>query len=201
MTEAADINVDDAMLVERCRRGDSAAMERLILKYQNRIYNIILKMCANPDDAAELTQETFVKIIEKIDKFEGRSGFYTWTFRIAVNLTLNYCQRSVRLGYRSLDADDSEHSRQAKAQLKQFLSDDSSPDPAAVAESRDLCEIVVKALMKLEEAHRAVVVLRDIEGMSYAQIAKVIDVEVGTVKSRLSRARSNLKEILEMMLR
>ena len=201
MTEAADINVDDAMLVERCRRGDSAAMERLILKYQNRIYNIILKMCANPDDAAELTQETFVKIIEKIDKFEGRSGFYTWAFRIAVNLTLNYCQRSVRLGYRSLDADDSEHSRQAKAQLKQFLSDDSSPDPAAVAESRDLCEIVVKALMKLEEAHRAVVVLRDIEGMSYAQIAKVIDVEVGTVKSRLSRARSNLKEILEMMLR
>jgi len=201
VTEAADINVDDAMLVERCRRGDSAAMERLILKYQNRIYNIILKMCANPDDAAELTQETFVKIIEKIDKFEGRSGFYTWAFRIAVNLTLNYCQRSVRLGYRSLDADDSEHSRQAKAQLKQFLSDDSSPDPAAVAESRDLCEIVVKALMKLEEAHRAVVVLRDIEGMSYAQIAKVIDVEVGTVKSRLSRARSNLKEILEMMLR
>ena len=201
MTEAENINIDDAILVERCRRGDSAAMEQLIIKYQNRIHNVILKVCANPDDAAELTQETFVKIIEKIDKFEGRSGFYTWAFRIAVNLTLNYCQRSVRLGYRSLDADDSEHSRQAKAQLKQFLSDDSSPDPAAVAESRDLCEIVVKALMKLEEAHRAVVVLRDIEGMSYAQIAKVIDVEVGTVKSRLSRARSNLKEILEMMLR
>ena len=108
MIEASNVKIDDAVLVERCRRGDSTAMERLILRYQNRIYNVILKMCANTDDAAELTQETFVKVIENIDKFEGRSGFYTWAFRIAVNLTLNYCQRSVRLGYRSLDADDDE---------------------------------------------------------------------------------------------
>jgi RNA polymerase sigma-70 factor (ECF subfamily) len=198
--EAVNTNIDDAVLVERSRGGDSAAMERLILKYQNRIYNVILKMCANADDAAELTQETFVKIIESIDKFEGRSSFYTWAFRIAVNLTLNYCQRSVRLGYRSLDADDDEHDRRAETQLKEFLSDNSSPDPAAVAQNKELYQIVVKALTKLDDGQRAAVVLRDIEGMSYAEIAEVLDVQLGTVKSRLSRGRSRLKEILEMML-
>ena len=200
MAEAANISVDDGVLVEQCRRGDSAALETLILRYQNRIYNVILKICANADDAAELTQETFVKVIENIDEFEGRSGFYTWAFRIAINLTLNYCKRSVKLGIRSLDAGDDEHNRQARGVLKEFLSDDSSPDPAVVAQNRELCEIAIKSLMGLDDPQRAVVVLRDIEGMNYAQIAKVLGVELGTVKSRLSRARSNLREILETML-
>jgi len=200
VAEAANISIDDAVLVEQCQRGDSAALETLILRYQNRIYNVILKICANADDAAELTQETFVKVIENIDEFEGRSSFYTWAFRIAINLTLNYCKRSVKLGIRSLDAGDDEHNRQARGVLKEFLSDDSSPDPAVVAQNRELCEIAIKSLMGLDDPQRAVVVLRDIEGMNYAQIAKVLDVELGTVKSRLSRARSNLREILETML-
>jgi len=196
----ANINVDDTVLVEQCQKGDSAATERLILKYQNRIYNVILKICANPDDAAELTQETFVKIIERIDGFEGRSSFYTWAFRIAVNLTLNYCQRNVRLGLVSLDADSSEHGENATQSLKEFLSDEKSPDPVRVAQNKELCEIAVKLLMKLDDAQRAVVVLRDIEGMSYAHIAKVLDIELGTVRSRLSRARSNLRDLMEAIL-
>ena len=197
MTEAAKINIDDTVLVEQCRQGDSEATERLILKYQNRIYNAILRICANPDDAAELTQDTFVKVIENIDRFKGRSSFYTWAFRIGVNLTLNYCQRKVRIGFRSLDAEDKEDNGQAKQVLKEFLADDSSPNPAVVAANKELSEIVVDALMKLREEQRVVVVLRDIEGMNYAQIAEVLDIELGTVRSRLSRARSNLREIIE----
>ena len=197
MTEAAKINIDDGVLVEQCRQGDSEATERLILKYQNRIYNAILRICANPDDAAELTQDTFVKVIENIDKFRGRSSFYTWAFRIGVNLTLNYCQRKVRIGFRSLDAEDNEDNGQAKQVLKEFLADDSSPNPAVVAANKELSEIVVDALMKLREEQRVVVVLRDIEGMNYAQIAEVLDIELGTVRSRLSRARSNLREVIE----
>ena len=200
MPEAVKISIDDAVLVEQCQRGDSAATERLILKYQNRIYNAVLKICANPDDAAELTQEAFVKVIENIDKFERRSSFYTWAFRIAVNLTLSYCKRSVKLGLKSLDAEDDEHHRQAKRMLKEILTDDSSPDPAVVAANKELCEIVAGALMKLNDAQRAVVVLRDIEGMNYAQIAEVLDIELGTVRSRLSRARGNLREIMEAVL-
>ena len=197
MTEAANISIDDAVLVEQCRQGDSAATERLILKYQNRIYNVILKICVNTDDAAELTQETFVRVIENIDKFKGRSEFYTWAFRIAVNLTLSYCKRSVKLAHRSLDAEVDEHSAPQRRLLKEFLGDDSSPDPVVVAQNKELGELIVKAMMKLDDAQRAVVVLRDIEGMNYARIAEVLDVGIGTVKSRLSRARSNLKEILE----
>ena len=201
MPEATDISIDDGVLVEQCRRGDSAAMERLIVRYQNRIYNIILKICSNVDDAAELTQETFVKVIENIDGFESRSSFYTWLFRIAVNLTLSYCKRGVRLGFRSLDAEDDAQDVEASGALKEFLSNESSPDPAVVTENRELCEIAMKALMELDDGQRAVVVLRDIEGMNYAQIAEVLDTELGTVKSRLSRARGNLREILEAVLR
>jgi len=200
VTKAAKINIDDAVLVEQCRRGDSAATERLILKYQNRIYNTILKICANADDAAELTQETFVKVIENIDKFEGRSSFYTWAFRIAVNLTLNYCQRDAKLGLKSLDAEDNEYNGQTKRALKEFLTDDSSPNPAMMAANKELCEMVVRALMGLKDEQRAVIVLRDIEGMNYAQIAEVLDIELGTVRSRLSRGRSNLREIMEAVL-
>jgi RNA polymerase sigma-70 factor (ECF subfamily) len=196
------VNINDAVLIEQYRNGDSEAMERLVLKYQNRIYNVILKICADPDDAAELTQETFVKVIENLDKFEGRSGFYTWTFRIAVNLTLNYCQRNSKLAFRSLDAEQQQQDdSQMKQVLKDFLSDDSSPDPAAEVQSKELYRIAAKALIGLDEAHRAVIVLRDIEGMSYARIAEVLDIELGTVRSRLSRARSKMRDILEDILR
>lgn len=196
-SETANSSNDDALLVERCQQGDSAAMERLILKYQNRIYNVILKICTNRDDAAELTQETFVKVIESIDKFRSKSSFYTWAFRIAVNLTLNRCRRDGRLGFRSLDAEEYAPDAETRRMLKDFLSDDSSPDPAAVAQNRELCEIAIRSLTQLNDEQRIVVVLRDIEGMNYAQIAAVLDIELGTVRSRLSRARSNLREIIE----
>jgi len=211
VTEAANIDtrrrealrdhfsVGDAALVERYLQGDSAALERLVVKYQNRIYNVVLKICADPDDAAELTQETFVKVIQNLHKFEGRSGFYTWAFRIAVNLTLNYCQRNAKLTVRSLEQQ--QYDSQERQVLKDYLSDDSSPDAAVVVQRKELYEIAAKALMRLDEAQRAVVILRDIEGMSYARIAEVLNIELGTVRSRLSRARSKLREVLEAISR
>jgi RNA polymerase sigma-70 factor, ECF subfamily len=197
--KAVSINIDDSVLVQRSQTGDTMAMERLILKYQNRIFNVIMKMCGNTDDAAELTQETFVKVIESIGKFKGRSSFYTWLFRIAVNLTLNYCQRNAKMATRSLDAEETESDSSAGQMLKDFLCDDSAIDPAVLAQRRELCDLAMQAMLKLEEPQRAVMVLRDIEGMNYAQIADVLNVELGTVRSRLSRARSHLREILEAM--
>ncbi|MEJ2700962.1 MAG: sigma-70 family RNA polymerase sigma factor [Sedimentisphaerales bacterium] len=194
------ISIDDSLLIERSRKGDSAAIERLVLKYQNRIYNVVLRICADPDDAAELTQETFVKIIENLGKFEGRSSFYTWAFRIAVNLTLNYRQKNKRVAVRSLDSEDGSYDPQAARALKELLSDDRSPDPAAMAQNKEAYEIAVKALRRLDDAQRTVLVLRDIEGMSYARIAEVLGIELGTVRSRLSRARTRLRDILEAIL-
>jgi RNA polymerase sigma-70 factor (ECF subfamily) len=197
--KAPSISINDSVLVEKSQGGDTVAMERLILRYQNRIHNVIMKMCGNADDAAELTQETFVKVIESIDKFKGRSSFYTWLFRIAVNLTLNHCQRNAKMATRSLDAEESGSDSQAGSVLKDFLSDDSAADPAVLAQRKELCRLAMQAILKLDEPQRAVMVLRDIEGMNYAQIADVLNVELGTVRSRLSRARGHLREILEAM--
>jgi len=195
----AHINIDDLVLVEQCRRGKAAAMERLILKYQNRLYNVILKICANPDDAAELTQETFVKVIENLDKFQGRSSFYTWLFRIAVNLTLNHCRRATKLPIRSLEEQNDDSGERKRQLLKEFLRDERCPDPAELAQNKELCAMALEALTRLDEAHRTVLVLRDIEAMDYAQIASVLNIPLGTVRSRLSRARENLRQVLEAM--
>lgn len=184
-------------MVQRWRLGDAGAFDRLVGKYQGRIYNLILKICANPDDAAELTQDTFVKIIENIEGFESRSSFYTWAFRIAVNLTLNYRKRRAAIGFSSLDAPVAGADEQARSALATVLLDDKTPAPSDVAENRELCELVQNALGKLDDEHRTIIVLRDIEGMDYAQIADVLAMELGTVKSRLSRARAALRQILE----
>ena len=155
-----------------------------------------MKICSNSDDAAELTQETFVKCIEKIDTFRGQSAFYTWLFRVAVNLSLNYCKRKVRLGMRSLDAAVGSDEDSARGQLSAFLADGGATDPAVLAQNKEIGQIAMQALLKLDDPQRGVVVLRDIEGMSYAEISEVLDLELGTVKSRLSRARENLRQIL-----
>ena len=160
--EQQNINIDDSILVDKCKTGDPEAMERLILKYQDRIYNCILKICANNDDAAELTQETFVKIIENINNFEGRSSFYTWAFRIAVNLTINHCKKNVKIGFKPLESFENEQSELAKKSLKNYLTDESYPDPAAYAQNKELCKIVIWALMNLDDAQRTVIILRDI---------------------------------------
>ncbi|MFH1370230.1 MAG: sigma-70 family RNA polymerase sigma factor [Planctomycetota bacterium] len=201
MAQQHHINVEDEVLIQRWRLGDAGAFDRLVGKYQGRIYNLILKICTNPDTAAELTQDTFVKIIENIDGFESRSSFYTWAFRIAVNLTLNYRKRKATVGFSSLDAPVAAADELGRCTLATVLLDDKTPTPADIAENRELCDLVQNSLGKLDEEHRTIIVLRDIEGMDYAQIADVLAVELGTVKSRLSRARSALRQILEAFVR
>jgi len=196
-----NITIDDTVLVQRCRQGDSDAMGQLITKYQDRIYNVILKICANHDDAAELTQETFVKVIENISTFKGESAFYTWLFRVAVNLTLNYCKREAKFRTQSLDMQTRPEFDSARTNLGAFLTDESVQDPAILAQNREIGQIIADALNKLEDHQRTIVVLRDIEGMTYAEIADALQIELGTVKSRLSRARENLRQILEMVLK
>lgn len=195
------VNLSDETLVQRSRDGDSEALERLIIKYKDRLYNVILRMCRNADDAAELTQESFVRIIENLDRFAGRSSFYTWAFRIAVNLTLNFCRRQSRAAISSLDLQISGNDERAKATMRNYLADTSARDPSAVTASKEQTDLIIRAINELDTDQRAVIILRDIEDMDYAQIAAVLDVELGTVKSRLSRARSNLRDNLEAIIR
>ena len=195
-----NISIDDNTLVRLCQGGDIEATERLIVRYQDRIYNVIFKIVGNSDDAAELTQETFVKVIEKVTTFKAKSSFYTWLFRVAVNTALNFCRKSFKVSTQSIDAPVGTDNADSAKRLSDFLKDTTEPDPAEVAQNIEINEIITKALAKLQEDHRAVIVLRDIEGMSYEEVSKTLKLEIGTVKSRISRARAQLREILSAVL-
>lgn len=192
-------SLDDDSLVRQCQHGDPEAMSCLIAKYQDRIYNSILKICSNRDDAAELTQDTFVKVLESIGTFRGQSSFYTWLFRVAVNLTLNHCRRRLKFSPMSLDATGDKQEKDVQ-RLSQVIADSGKNDPARLAQQKELIQTVTGAIGKLQDDYRVILILRDIEQMSYAEIAEVLEIEHGTVKSRLSRARNALRERLEAVL-
>ena len=182
---------EDAALLDQCRRGDMEAFGAMVQKYQDRVFNAVLRMCGNRDDAEELCQETFVKALENLSGFRQASGFYTWLFRIAVNLTISRRRRGGRVKFHSLDSvesgdDDVPRRRDAVA-------DPRGSDPGVLVENADVNRCVLKALEELDEEFRVAVVLRDVEGMNYEQIAQILEIPVGTVKSRLYRARSTLQ--------
>lgn len=190
VTSPARETIDiDATLVRRARSGDSAAFGKLVLRYQDRVYNACYRLCGRRDDAEDLTQTAFVKAYEALPRFEAKSSFYTWLFRIAVNLAISHRRSRGRRKTISLDGGN----------------DDRRPDPAAAdedtdvaktAERSELREHLSAALAELDHEFRAVVVLKDIENMDYATISQVLDLPLGTVKSRLHRGRMALRERL-----
>ncbi|HAL45344.1 MAG: hypothetical protein A2Y12_01880 [Planctomycetes bacterium GWF2_42_9] len=189
-----NITIDEAALVSQAMVGNMAAVEKLILKYQDRIFNTILKLCGNEADAAELAQDSFVKAIQSLKDFRAESSFYTWLFRIAVNHTLNYCKKNNKVNFESLQNEIDENTGK---QLKDYLVDNKSAEPSELAAKKEVNGLVLKALEKLDPQQRAVIVLRDIEQMSYNEIAQTLDMEIGTVKSRIARGRKNLRDIIE----
>ncbi len=190
----AEPAIDEAQLLQRCRRGDMTAFAQFIARYQDRIYNALLRLCGNTHDAEELSQEAFVKAYEGLSGFRADSGFYTWVFRIAVNLTLSRRRRAQKVKFHSLDAPAGEQSSE------HTLSDARQADPAEAASRNDLHQHVLAALAGLDDEYKVVVVLRDLEGMDYHQIGQVLALPPGTVKSRLFRARSMLQQKLGHLL-
>ncbi|MEI7835724.1 MAG: sigma-70 family RNA polymerase sigma factor [Planctomycetota bacterium] len=192
---ARPIPFEDAAMVERFRQGDMQAFGALVCKYQDRIFTMVLRMCPNRAEAEELAQESFLRAMERIDQFRGHSQFYTWLFRIAANLTLSHRRRAGRVKFRSMDLLDETGGSQAAN-----LADEAAgrrcerPDEAAMA--RETQHRVLAAMDELDDEFRIVLVLRDIEEMEYDQIAHVLDLPPGTVKSRLHRARCALKDKL-----
>jgi len=191
--------LDDTALVERFRKGDMQAFGLLVAKYQDRIYGLVLRMCPRPADAEELAQEAFLKAMERIGQFRGQSQFYTWLFRIAANLAISLRRRVGRLKFQSLTGSDDFENTQAEA-LTAALAEQRSPSPVAAAISSESALRIERAMASLDEEFRVVLVLRDVEELDYAQIADVLDLPVGTVKSRLHRARMILRDMLGDLL-
>ncbi len=184
---------NDFDLIKRYRKGDKEALNSLISRYQNRLYHVILKICNSPEDALELTQDSFVKAIENIEKFKGNSTFYTYLYRIGVNLAINFSNRRKKMHFLAIDnaADD-----QGLGALKDYLVDKTFDDPAQIVQNDEAIAILRQQIADIEEKYRVVLVLRDIEEMTYEQIAQTLELEEGTVKSRLFRGRAMLREKL-----
>ena len=185
-----------AMLVRRCIAGDAAAWEEIVQTYNRRIYNICYRFAGTGDDAEDLTQEVFIKMYRTLSSYDSSKGaFVTWVTTITRNLLVDHFRKTKQDRVTdSLDVAPSEH--EDSMPLGERI-EDQGPTPDARAKSAQVGEVVHKALQKLSPDLREAVILRDLEDMDYKEIATVLKVPEGTVKSRINRGRAELGRLLQ----
>jgi RNA polymerase sigma-70 factor (ECF subfamily) len=179
----------DQDLVARCRAGDREAFAELVRKYQNRILTLATRMLDNRSEAEDVAQDIFIKVFQSLHDFRGASRFSTWLYRITVNHCLNYIRRRTRQQQTLVGAESSE-----------WMQESPAGNPHKRLEQKERWVLVQAKLQVLSPEHRTIILLRDFEGLSYEEIADVLQLETGTVKSRLHRARMELKALLEPYL-
>ncbi len=183
---------DEARLIRRLKRRDEDAFAHMVETYQRRVFALVFRMLGDRAEAEDLSQEVFVTVFKSIDSFRGDSKFSTWLYRIATNHCKNRLKYLARRHHkRTRDIDDT-----LERDILRPLSE-RQPGPDKIAEGIQLEAIVRKALTELDEEHRVVIILRDIDHLSYAEIAEITGVPEGTVKSRLFRGRLALKQLVE----
>ncbi|HTS17936.1 MAG TPA: sigma-70 family RNA polymerase sigma factor [Verrucomicrobiae bacterium] len=182
---------DDEVLVRRTQQGDRFAFDVLVGRYKERLYATVYHMTSNHEDANDLVQDTFIKAYKSLRSFRGQSSFYTWIYRIAVNRTINFIKRRKNRNQYSLD--DLDSSIQTDPDLVELMS---HVTPRREVGLTELQQKLNEALQQLSEAHRAVVTMHDIQGMTHVDIARVMKCSEGTVRSRLFYARQQLQGLL-----
>jgi RNA polymerase sigma-70 factor (ECF subfamily) len=190
----------DRALVEAAKRGDGDAYTQLIDKYHGRVFGIICRMCGY-QDAEDIAQDVFVRALKALRNFQfhGQASFRTWLYRIAVNAAINELRTRGRRSH--IIGPSLEEMEENDAGITERICPDYSQAPEVLAERDELRRAVHKALGQLSEGHRLVIVLVDLEGMPYEQAAKVVGCPVGTIKSRLARARTAFARVFEKYLR
>ncbi|HTG93689.1 MAG TPA: sigma-70 family RNA polymerase sigma factor [Pyrinomonadaceae bacterium] len=188
--------IQDGQFIERLKRGESAAFETLVNERSGEIYGLLYRLTENPEEARDLTQETFLRAFQSIRSFRGDSDLRTWIYRIAINQARNrwrWWRRRRRDSTVSIDSTDENGKPALVATLK--AENVQSPEQDTLAHERE--RILRNALKDLRRVYRETVILRDIEGFAYEEIAVALDISVGTVKSRLARGRQELRSKLE----
>lgn len=183
-----EASIDERDLLARAKRGEMLAYDELVRHYQGRIYALVYNMTSNKEDAEDLVQDVFVKAYASLARFEEKSSFYTWVYRIAINRTLNFLKKRQRNPKMSLDDVDNGVERDPA-----YVELSARESPFRDATLSELQEKLNKALMTLSENHRTVVVLHDIQGVPHEEIASMIGCSQGTVRSRLFYARQQLQ--------
>ena len=179
----------DSILVEKAKKGDANSFEILVIKYQRRIFNLIFRLTNEPDIVEDIAQEVFIKAYKALKDFKGKSSFSTWIYRITVNTCLNHIKSNKRNLYKSLEDDSYEEGYDTASH--------NLMNTEHVIERHELSKKIEEAINSLNQEQKAIIVLRDIEGFSYEDIGRILDCPTGTVRSRLFRARKELKSILE----
>jgi RNA polymerase sigma-70 factor (ECF subfamily) len=187
---------DEAVLVKRAREGDLVAYDELVQRYQERIYATVYHMTSNHEDANDLAQEAFIKGFHALKSFKGGSSFYTWVYRIAVNKTINFLKQRKNKAQMSLD--DLDFNAEHDPDLVALISEKT---PRREVNLSELQEKLNEAMQKLSEPHRLVVTLHDVQGLSHEEIAKIMECNIGTVRSRLFYARQQLQAYLSDYLK
>ncbi len=185
----------DSSLIKAAAQGDRLAMTRLLQTIQGPVFNTCLRMLSHPQDAEEVAQETLLRVVEHLKEFEGRSDLSTWVTRIAMNQSLTRLRQRKLRKTASLDAESG--GNEDGPTLGQSLSDDRELSGDSNVELAEDLTLLQEGIKQLDEEFRGVIVLRDLQEMDYAQIAQVLNVPVGTVKSRLFRARAALRAWME----
>lgn len=180
---------DTAELVALAKRGDMDAFEALILQHEKIVYNIAFRMMDGGEDVKDMAQEVFLKVYRNLERFDGKSAFSTWIYRIAVNTCIDEIRKRKGKQTYSLDAELEDEDGNYK---KQFADEGGRPEEEML--QKELRGEVLAALETLSPEHKAAVILRDIRGYSYEEIAEMMQMPLGTVKSRISRGRAQLKE-------
>ncbi len=189
----------DTELVEQARRGDKEAFRELFERYQKKVMSLALGMVNNVDDAMEIVQDTFVKAYENLEGFKGESSFYTWLFRITVNRAIDL--RRHRRRNPTVGLQDEFGFPDSDEPYDEVLADpEAKTDPVRQVESREIGTRVAEAISELTPYHKAVILLREIEGLSYEEISRVLQCSKGTVMSRLHYARKKLQSKLKDLL-
>lgn len=193
MVETEEIN--ESQLINDIVAGDKGKFRLIVQRYQASIYNLAYRMTGDAAIAEDITQETLINIYKGLRKFRKEASLATWIRRIALNQCLTYRRSDKSRLHDSLNGDDeSEGSRSLKDKLA-----NSSPDPSDQAYAKQIASHINQALQKLSHEYRAIIIMRDIQGMEYKELEEALQLPSGTVKSRLSRARNELKEILTKM--
>lgn len=184
----------DDELIASFKDGDHTAFQELVLKYEQRVYNHCLRMVSDDVESYDLTQEVFLKVFRKIKNYEHTYSFYTWLYRITVNCCIDYLRRK-RRHIQSVSLSSSQSDDSGDAGKEQDIPDSTFvPDTALL--NRELDDVLQAAIGQLSEKLRSIIILKEVEGFSYEEIADVLGCSRGTVKSRLFRARERLKELL-----